>query len=50
VEGAPRVLVRSGGELITALALMMAVVLTGCEKPMHYSDWQGEQPLQGPRN
>lgn len=41
VEGAPRVLVRSGGELIrrTALALMLAVVLTGCEKPVHYSDW-----------
>ena len=40
VEGAPRVLVRSGGELIrrTALALMLAVVLTGCEKPVHYSD------------
>ena len=40
MEGAPRVLVRSGGELIrrTALALMLAVVLTGCEKPVHYSD------------
>ena len=40
VEGAPRVLVRSGGELIrrTALALMLTVVRTGCEKPVYYSD------------